>query len=101
MQAGLDRPRGQRAAVLEVTGAIVDTQWQLAFYANLEAFLVIAQGACDMSPGRLPPHCPNAKCCYLSRLHRRFHALRRARPDLEFPRRRQHPDTPVSAATLA
>jgi hypothetical protein len=43
MQAALDRPREQRAAVLEATGAIVDTQWQSAFYANLDGFLVMAR----------------------------------------------------------
>ena len=37
----------------------------------------------------------------LVRLHRRFHALPRARPDLEFPHRPQYPDTRVSAARIA
>jgi hypothetical protein len=45
MQAALDRPREHRAAALEATGAIVDTQWQSAFYANLDAFLVMARSA--------------------------------------------------------
>jgi hypothetical protein len=35
------------------------------------------------------------------RLHRRFHALHRARPDLEFPRRPRYPDTRVSTARIA
>jgi hypothetical protein len=43
MQAALDRPREQRVAVLESTGAIVDTQWQSALYANLDAYLVMAR----------------------------------------------------------
>ena len=43
MQAALDRPRGQRAAMLEAAGATVDIQWQPAFYANLDAFLVMAR----------------------------------------------------------
>ena len=43
MQAALDRPRGQRAAMLEAAGATVDVQWQPAFYANLDAFLVMAR----------------------------------------------------------
>ena len=43
MQAALDRPREQRAALLEAAGAIVDTQWQPAFYANLDAFIVMAR----------------------------------------------------------
>jgi hypothetical protein len=43
MQVAIDRPREQRAARLEATGAIVDTQWQSAFYANLDAFLVMAR----------------------------------------------------------
>src|SRR5215472_8758721 len=42
-QAALDRPRGQRAAMLEAAGATVDIQWQPAFYANLDAFLVMAR----------------------------------------------------------
>ena len=43
MQAALDRLRGQRAAMLEAAGATVDIQWQPAFYANLDAFLVMAR----------------------------------------------------------
>lgn len=43
MQAALDRPRGQRAAMLEAAGATIDIQWQPAFYANLDAFLVMAR----------------------------------------------------------
>jgi hypothetical protein len=43
LQAVLDRPRDRRAATLEAAGAIVETQWQTAFYANLDAFLVMAR----------------------------------------------------------
>src|SRR5215472_12857307 len=43
MQAALDRLRGQRPAMLEAAGATVDIQWQPAFYANLDAFLVMAR----------------------------------------------------------
>jgi hypothetical protein len=43
MQESLEPPRGARVAMLEASGAIVDTQWQRAFYANLDAFLVMAR----------------------------------------------------------
>jgi hypothetical protein len=43
MQESLERPRGARVAMLEASGVIVDTQWQRAFYANLDAFLVMAR----------------------------------------------------------
>ncbi|MGH9426729.1 MAG: hypothetical protein ACRD2L_10575 [Terriglobia bacterium] len=43
MQRSLDRPRGRDAARAEAAGAVVDTQWQRAFYANLDAFLVMAR----------------------------------------------------------
>jgi hypothetical protein len=43
MQHSLERPRNARTARLEAAGAIVDTQWQLSFYANLDAFLAMAR----------------------------------------------------------
>jgi len=47
------------------------------------------------------PHCPTQNVLSLVRLHRRFHALHRARPDFEFPHRPQYPDIRVSAARIA
>jgi hypothetical protein len=48
MQQSLDRPGGARTAVLEASGAILDTQWQRNFYANLDAFLAMARSIPDI-----------------------------------------------------
>jgi hypothetical protein len=42
MSRSLDRPRDHHSAALEAMGAVLDTQWQRSFYANLDAFLVMS-----------------------------------------------------------
>src|SRR6266702_809641 len=49
MYQSLERPRGSRAAVLEASGEVVDTQWQRAFYPNLDGFLVAIRSVPDIA----------------------------------------------------